>query len=441
MPAMFLSKLRMRAAATAAVTAASAGAPSAGDSDVTAADARVKPGVPMASARSLFATLRSATAADVPVQARLLQDLKPAEELLAVHDLVTSLHDNARPSDAILCTAWLESYGLSKYVETNHPFRQGEALNGTLEFPGAKSLRVWLHPMCATPTGVSLTLTANGATIGTYSGVATTATGDRKLWSDVAIDVPGNTVTYAFTAPVDATNSEGLWGVGVTVTAVGLAARDKEALLQRKIAAVSHCVRPLMTLWTPAMDAELCELARRICDVDKGSVRVTRSVLTLPVDEVCIRNDREALTLQSISTVPLVMLRLRFALLQHFNSRLHSTLHCFELGSSLTWSTGYKLRGIGQCVFNEVKMKVLDSALAATTGGSSGSPPTVRLSNFDATSSAARGDVDPDDSECIFVQAFRTLRDVDGKTLRNQIDSGQSKVFEVRALTPCPLLQ
>ncbi len=56
----------------------------------------------------------------------------------------------------------------------------------------------------------------------------------------------------------------------------------------------------------------------------------------------------------------------------------------------------------------------------------------VRLSNFDASSSAQRGDVDPDNSECIFVQAFRQLREAPAKAFRSMIDSGQDKVFEVR---------
>jgi hypothetical protein len=54
------------------------------------------------------------------------------------------------------------------------------------------------------------------------------------------------------------------------------------------------------------------------------------------------------------------------------------------------------------------------------------------LSNFDASSSAQRGDVDPDNSECIFVQAFRQLREAPAKAFRSMIDSGQDKVFEVR---------
>ncbi len=90
----------------------------------------------------------------------------------------------------------------------------------------------------------------------------------------------------------------------------------------------------------------------------------------------------------------------------------------------------YKLHAIGHCIFMDVKLGLLETALNATAGHGGGIS-TVTLSNFDASASASRGDVDPDDSECIFVQAFQSLRTVDADKLRGTSDSGQSKVFEV----------
>ncbi len=86
----------------------------------------------------------------------------------------------------------------------------------------------------------------------------------------------------------------------------------------------------------------------------------------------------------------------------------------------------------GHCVFIDVKMGVLEAALASTVGSCDGLP-TVYLSNFDASASAVRGAVEPDVNECIFVQAFKLLlRAVDGRAMRNTKDRGQDKVFEVR---------
>ena len=71
---------------------------------------------------SSFERYRLAAGSFEPVTPSLLtSELKPAEELVAVRDLVTALHDSTRPADPILCTAWIESYGVTNYIETNHP--------------------------------------------------------------------------------------------------------------------------------------------------------------------------------------------------------------------------------------------------------------------------------------------------------------------------------
>jgi hypothetical protein len=90
------------------------------------------------------------------------------------------------------------------------------------------------------------------------------------------------------------------------------------------------------------------------------------------------------------------------------------------------------LHAIGHCVFMDVKTTVLDAALLSSAGAYGGGIPTVYLSNFDASASASKGDVDPETSECIFVQAFRALRTVNSASMRTTTDSGQSKVFEVK---------
>ncbi len=147
----------------------------------------------------------------------------------------------------------------------------------------------------------------------------------------------GNKLLYKFVVPSDDANAAGLWGVAFTVTATGLTLKEKEALVVSHADRIGYAVKPLVSLWSPEMDTELCELARRICQT---SAILMRTVLTLPVDELCIRSQREALALPSISAVPVPQLRLRFALLQHFNARLQSSLHCFEFHANKPWTTG-----------------------------------------------------------------------------------------------------
>ncbi len=141
----------------------------------------------------------SASSAEI-VHPKLVTELRPVEELMAVRDFVESLYFGSRPSDEIMCTAWVESHGTSRFVETNHPYRAGEVLSGSVEFPGAKNLRVVLHPMCSTPEGVKLSLEGGGKSLGQFGGVVDT-TKDSTPWRNGAIDVQGTAACSRSTVP------------------------------------------------------------------------------------------------------------------------------------------------------------------------------------------------------------------------------------------------
>jgi hypothetical protein len=88
------------------------------------------------------------------------------------------------------------------------------------------------------------------------------------------------------------------------------------------------------------------------------------------------------------------------------------------------------LQHLSHCIFSEVKQTVLDAALSATKGRG-GSMPIVKLSNFKATESEARGEHSPETSQCMFAQAYYQLRDSSSAAFRSQRDSSQDTVFEV----------
>ena len=64
-------------------------------------------------------------------------------------------------------------------------------------------------------------------------------------------------------------------------------------------------------------------------------------------------------------------------------------------------------------------------------------PLQIRLSNFKAIESDAKGDRAPDRSQCIFVQGYQQLRAVPTTALRVVRDEGQEKVRAGRGKWPC----
>jgi hypothetical protein len=365
---------------------------------------------------------------DAPLVPKVIpSSLKLVEELAILREYAQCFLHGARPSDAVLCSAWCEAFGVTRYVESNHPYRRGEVVNEIVAIPGAKKLRVSLHPQCATQAGTALVLEANGKVVGTFGGPS-----DAVAWKTTKIDVLGDRVTIKFVVPESDSNEKHFWGIAASVSADNLSANDKEFILKQKESTIGYAFRTMAAVWDTTTDTELCELARRTVEGHGGEDGSGANTMhALPLHRLWLL-PRDEGTCPSLAHIPLPLLRLRFAMLQDFNKRLSSYLHCFQISGKHAWTTGALLHNAGHCVFFDVKNAVLEAALQATAGGSYSSIGTVYLSNFDASASVARGAVDPDDSECIFVQAFRSMRDTSAAAMRVATDSSQNKVFEVK---------
>ena len=384
------------------------------------------------------------------------------DKLMLVHELSAALYEGARPRDEVLCGAWMDAIGEHRYVETNHPVRPGEVLRGEVEVKGASSLSVSFNPRCATVAGAALTLTysvGKEKTTLTYGGPARGAEGGDKAarggaaaWPAEPVVIKASKLAYAFSAPGGEAASE--YGVGFTVSP-SMTSSARATVLARQIAEVVFASKQLLTNWTPAMDADLVRLAGHVAagagEVEKakdkkgsdsdsdGSDSDDSSAArkapkyklsTLPLSLLELRADVDSLSFASLEAVPVPQLRMRFALIRAFNALLRSTLACFSLSSTRPWSVGYRLRHLSHCVFAEVKSAVLESAIRATSGD--GHIDTMYLSNFKASESEARGDVAPETSRCMFVQAYYWLRKYPSAALRTYCDEDQRKVFEVQ---------
>ena len=167
-------------------------------------------------------------------------------------------------SDAFVASTWLPVAGLSRHVESNHPYRAGERLCGAISIPGATSLAVTLDPNTSLGAGAVLYLSAS-ASCGIEAHGVSSAKGDDKprvlavtgvsprdahrvpalaptteakasdkaaalkaaaeegvylssLSEGETIIIQGSSVAYSLQVPAGADVSPGLWGVGFTVS-------------------------------------------------------------------------------------------------------------------------------------------------------------------------------------------------------------------------------
>ena len=160
----------------------------------------------------------------------------------------------------------------------------------------------------------------------------------------------------------------------------------------------------------------------RCCYVDQG--------LKLKLHDLVLRSRADDLCFASLSGVSWEDLQLRLAVLQLLNARLTSVLFMFDVRSTATWNTGYKLRSLGHCIFFDIKMKLLSDALQRTREKKV-TLPEVTLDNFKQTMSEDRRLVSPEDSECIFVQAFRQLASKSPAGFRN-VRNEPDRVFKIK---------
>ena len=104
------------------------------------------------------------------------------------------------------------------------------------------------------------------------------------------------------------------------------------------------------------------------------------------------------------------VLQIRFALLQGLNQRLRHILPYVDLSTGLEYRMGHKLRRLGYCIFYDLKMDLLDTALRFTAQNSGNIP--LNLDHQKKTLSSDCGNRDPGVSQCVFVQAFQQTQHV-----------------------------
>jgi len=380
------------------------------------------------------------------------------EPMLAVNAIADTLLRGTRPPDRFLVAAWLPAMGLRRYRETSHPFVASEALKGRITIEGATTLALTLHPRCSLPAGCRLVLTDEAGKVHSFEGLGpsdtptdTSAHADAvKRWPQGPVSLAGPTVRYEVEAAAPAASASAAvsaahaWGAAFTVCGEkGMSAGKQRALLAAHAGDVGFALKGLTRGWTAAMDADLCQLARRACDrvtavrndedgKGKKAKRAKKALDTPDMDlsDLCVASSSEALRFQALESVPVPQLRLRLQLLRAFNSLLGQCLPAFSFNATRPWTTGFKLRALSHCIFLGVKRGVLKSWLSATKCTTT-SAPTLRLNNFKQTASETSGD-DSLENGSIFVQTFEAFRSTPTAAFRNLVDPSNKKVFEVK---------
>ena len=114
----------------------------------------------------------------------------------------------------------------------------------------------------------------------------------------------------------------------------------------------------------------------------------------------------------------LLDLQCRALFFEEVNKMLGGILSIVNLRNAEPHSFGGLLRQSNHYCFMNLKQPLLDRAIECTAAHGSGLPAHITLDNFKALASRERGEVEPNNSLCTFVQAFTQLHDRDSRVFR-----------------------
>lgn len=215
--------------------------------------------------------------------------------------------------------------------------------------------------------------------------------------------------------------------------------KHKVGALQAHEEDIIEAAKPVLQGWSVALDSDLIALARRRTENTKkpfGS-----SGLNMSLRGLWLVNSQEDMrysvrgtgtpqlpTLpqpltrfqpfpkQRIAGRPFAQVRLRYEILRLYNQWLLTMVHALDINATRPWSTGYMMRSLSHCIFQDLKDKILAAALSATK--SSKRCPSLKLDNYKASKSEDSKEFDIETSHCIFEQAYQQLKKETGESFR-----------------------
>lgn len=387
--------------------------------------------------------LKLPTPADRRAASRMLDDVNELTNFLLGKSSTLPQH--------ILVAIWLDTYGSTSIIESPHPYSSQSKLTGKLNFAGAQSLLVTFDSRCATASDAAFLELSGSSSIpgddGDKQVVLKRYSGSRH-WPSGAVDFSGDVLEYKF---VGDDNPDGLFGVSLSVTAVGLS-KDKQlarasvedivALLDKLVVAShaphgddgSETAQAKSTVWSSAMDLQLVDWVNTNVE-NAGSA--TLSSVDLRPSDVRLHPTLDGLRCSLLLDLPMEDVQLRFSLLKYFNQALKECLPLLDLrDTTSSWTVAHRLRLLSHCVFFDIKNALVEAAIEATgLSGDAASNNTntarITLDRLQALESRDDREVEPSVSECFFAQAFRQLNCVDPTLFRRKIDS-KGRLFSVK---------
>lgn len=376
-----------------------------------------------------------------------------------VADMVHCLSKSSRLPDRISCRAWLASVGGMAFAASAHPYglepdtagmaavtvpvspiQPGRVCvaAGRLHVPGAAKMLVCLDKRSVAMSGSSLELRDRMGRVLAFAGPLTSTKpynpDDVCEWlldGKDHVTITDDTVYYRFEVP-ESGNPAQLWGFALTASIVAFKGDERSLRTAANLTLIEH-KRDIETLvrdaavWTPAMDAKLVEFMNDWSDESGRSAEEMGPLELRPTPQ------QLKFKYELLAEVSVQQLYFRAAVVRNFNASLARCMELLDVTSMdipQADSVSQSLRSMGHVLFSSLKSKRLEDAIELTSVPVA-PPVSVQLDNMKAMASLDKGIVDPESSECLFVQAFHQLPRKGSSLWRSKIDQ-RGRLFNVK---------
>jgi hypothetical protein len=178
--------------------------------------------------------------------------------------------------------------------------------------------------------------------------------------------------------------------------------------------------------WEPAIDEQLLRWCSKIAAArNMPMIDINPTFLDTPA----CKPPRTSMAFPRLAPLSTVQVQCRFALLQLLNKRLARSIEAIDLtATSDPASLAFALRSLDFVVFPETKQKLVEHAIESTFVPG---PETLAcaLDNALAFQSLDAGIVDPNLSNCIFMQAYRQIGQRSGVAFRCRLDDKARLIY------------
>lgn len=316
-------------------------------------------------------------------------------------------------SDNIFNDVWLKACYYTRTIETPHPLKSG-VYEFNFTFISSSNLQLIFSPLCKFPQGTKIIIKHDDSVI----TVDTSKLNEPLIFScsnvyckiDCSCDIPNNNEYYGILA--------------IIYTSDSCNTTQEKTIIKEN---VNTIINDLISLknFSSIADSEIVSFCNRLSKNNKNSA------LSLDNNNIFL-NKNETLLYSFLPNLNHRLFLLRFNVLKYFNKRISQCIRLVDMKNVKENNfLGGLMNSLGSCIFFDLKNQIIQLSIEQTKITGSSIDTSVTLDNAKSLESITNGEIEPNNSQCIFMQYYKQLNEKNAKIYRHSLDD-KGRLFNIK---------